>query len=45
MSKQSLESKVKELYLSGKTESEIAKELHVSLKYVHGALKILGLIN
>ena len=44
MSKESLENRVKELYLSGKTESEIAKELHVSIKYVHGALKILGLV-
>lgn len=38
-----LEKQVKELYESGMTEPEIAKKLHVSSKYVHGALTILGL--
>ena len=41
----SLESRVEELYFTGKSESEIAKELKVSTRYVHGVLKGLGIID
>ena len=37
----SLESRVEELFCKGKTENEIAKELNVSLRYVHTVLKTL----
>lgn len=40
----SLGSRIAELYESGKTEAEIAKELHVSTRYVHAVLHSLGLI-
>lgn len=39
----SLESRIAELHSQGMTEPEIAKRLRTSLKYVHGALVILGL--
>lgn len=45
MGRQSLESQVEQLYLSGMSEPEIAKKLKVSSKYVHGALIILKLVD
>lgn len=39
----SLESRIAELHSQGIPEPEIAKQLHVSSKYVHGALVVLGL--
>ena len=41
----SLESRIEELYFAGKSECEIAKELKVSTRYVHGVLKGLGIID
>ena len=40
----SLESTVIAMYESGYSEEEIAKQMHTSLKYVHGVLSINGLL-
>lgn len=40
----SLESRIRDMYLDGKTEEEIAYALNVSLRYVHAGLKFLGFI-
>lgn len=43
--RQTLESRVEELFKSGMAPKDIARLLHTSLRYVHGTLTILGLID
>ncbi len=45
MGRQALESQVEELYVSGMSEHDIARKLHVSSKYVHGVLISLKLVD